>query len=303
MNKQLIALEKTFGRSRLTEIEAPFILDRGIKLYLKRDDLLHPIISGNKWRKLKYILDHALSCDAHTLISMGGAYSNHLHALAYTGKLLGIKTVGIIRGEQPKILNPTLLDLQAWGMQLQFVSRSDYRQLREYKQHDALPDLKSGEYWLPEGGAMTLALQGVAELVDEIDIEYDTLCVPCGTATTLAGIVSSAEKDKTILGFSALKGASYLNDEVNNLIKNESCHNKRWFIHLNYHFGGFAKKNADLLAFIEQFETQHAVPLEPIYTAKMLYGIFDLIQQGHFSAGQKIIAVHTGGLQGNRCIA
>jgi len=303
MDKQLIALEKTFGYSSLTEIEAPFILDRGIKLYLKRDDLLHPIISGNKWRKLKYILDHALACETHTLISMGGAYSNHLHALAYTGKLLGIKTVGMIRGEQPKVLNPTLLDLQAWGMQLQFVSRSDYRQLRDYKQHDALPNLKSGEYWLPEGGAMALALQGVAELLDEIDIDYDILCVPCGTATTLAGIVSAAEKDKTILGFSALKGASYLNEEVTNLIKNESCHNKRWFIHLNYHFGGFAKKNADLLDFIEQFEVQHAIPLEPIYTAKMLYGIFDLIQKGHFSAGQKIIAVHTGGLQGNRSVA
>jgi len=303
MNKQLISLENSFGRSTLTEIEAPFILERGIKLYLKRDDLLHPIISGNKWRKLKYILNHALACKTHTLISMGGAYSNHLHALAYTGKVLGIKTVGIIRGERPKILNPTLLDLQAWGMQLQFISRSDYRELRSYKAYDALPNLKPGEYWLPEGGAMALALQGVAELLGEIDIDYDTLCVPCGTATTLAGIIAAEEKDKTILGFSALKGASYLNDEVNNLIKNESCHNKRWFIHLNYHFGGFAKKNADLLEFTEQFEAQHAIPLEPIYTAKMLYGIFELIKKGHFAAGQKIIAVHTGGLQGNRSVA
>ena len=300
MNKQLIALEKTLGKSTLEQIKEPFILDRGIELYLKRDDLLHPIISGNKWRKLKYILEHALSCGTHTIISMGGAYSNHLHALAYTGKILGIKTVGMIRGEQPQHFNETLKDLQKWGMQLIFVSRSEYRQLREYKQYDALPQLKSGEYWLPEGGAMELALQGVAELVEEIDIEYDCLCVPCGTATTLAGLICAAPQDKKILGFSALKGAGFLIEDINHLIKYSACHNNEWFVHLHYHVGGFAKRNAELLKFIEQFENKHLIPLEPIYTGKMLYGIYDLIRQGYFKAGQQIIAVHTGGLQGNR---
>jgi len=300
MNQQLVALEKTLGLSTLNPIKEPFIVERGVELYLKRDDLLHPVISGNKWRKLKYILNHALSCGTHTIISMGGAYSNHLHALAYTGKILGLNTVGMIRGERPKDLNATLKDLQDWGMQLNFVSRSEYRQLREYKQFDSLPKLKKGEYWLPEGGAMALALQGVAELVDEIDIDYDCLCVPCGTATTLAGLICATPKNKQVLGFSALKGAGFLIDDVNYLIKNSSCHNNEWFVHLDYHFGGFAKQNSELLQFIKQFEEKHLIPLEPIYTGKMLYGIYDLIQQGYFKAGQKIIALHTGGLQGNR---
>ena len=212
-------LEKTLGKSTLEQIKEPFILERGIELYLKRDDLLHPIISGNKWRKLKYILEHALSCGTHTIISMGGAYSNHLHALAYAGKILGIKTVGMIRGEQPQNLNATLNDLQTWGMRLIFVSRSEYRQLREYKQYDSLPQLKAGEYWLPEGGAMALALQGVAELVEEIDIEYDCLCVPCGTATTFAGLICATPQDKQILGFSALKGAGFLIEDINHFLR------------------------------------------------------------------------------------
>ncbi|NOQ65492.1 MAG: pyridoxal-phosphate dependent enzyme [Methyloprofundus sp.] len=277
--------------------------EQGLELYLKRDDLLHPIISGNKWRKLKYILEHALSLKAQTIISMGGAYSNHLHALAYIGKQLGIKTKAKIRGERPAKLSPTLLDLIAWGMELEFVSRTDYRQLRQYKQHDALLDMQAGEYWLPEGGAMVLALQGVAEIIAEINIEYDALCVPCGTATTLAGLVSAAAEDKQILGFAALKGASFLEAEVQHLLNNQSCHNKQWLIQLDYHFGGFAKVKPELLDFIQQFEQQHQIQLEPVYTGKMLYGLYTLMQQGFFKSGQKIIAVHTGGLQGKRGFA
>ena len=302
LNQQLFDFEKSLGQSVLQQIEAPFIREQGIELWIKRDDLLHPIISGNKWRKLKYCLADALALNAHTLISMGGAYSNHLHALAYVGKLLGLKTVGLIRGERPAILNATLADLESWGMRLQFVSRTAYRELRQYKTPDGLPDLQTGEYWLPEGGAMSLALQGVRALVSEIDRPYDVLCVPCGTATTLAGCVCAVSEDKQVLGFAAFKGARYLSAEVENLINFSACHNKRWFIHLDYHFGGFAKKNTDLLQFIDKFEQQHDIPLEPIYTGKMLYGLYDLIQKGYFVSGQKIIAVHTGGLQGNRAV-
>jgi len=300
LNKQLIVIEKTLGVSTLTQIIEPFIQEQGIELYLKRDDLLHPIISGNKWRKLKYILEHALSLNTHKIISMGGAYSNHLHALAYVGKLLGIQTEARIRGERPEVLNPTLSDMSAWGMHLEFVSRSDYRLLRAYKAYDTLPGLQKGEYWLPEGGAMDLALLGVAELVAEIDLDYDVLCVPCGTATTLAGIVSAAPNNKQVLGFAALKGAEYLNQEVNALLKNTACHNNSWIIQLQYHFGGFAKIKPELLRFIQQFEQTQRIKLELIYTGKMLYGIYDLINQGYFKSGQRIIAIHTGGLQGNR---
>ena len=300
MNPQLIELKQKMAVSVLEKIEEPFIKEQGIELWLKRDDLLHPVISGNKWRKLQYILQHALVLNTQKIISMGGAYSNHLHALAYVGNKLGIKTLGKIRGERPEVLNPSLADMQKWGMDLEFVSRSEYRQLRTYKQHNDLPGIQHGEYWLPEGGALDLALQGVAELVDEIALDYDVLCVPCGTATTMAGLIGAAAENRQVLGFSALKGAGFLIDEVENFLKSRNSHDSDWFIHLQYHFGGFAKTSPDLLSFIQQFECTHSIKLEPVYTGKMLYGVYDLIRQGYFKQGQKIIAIHTGGLQGNR---
>ncbi|MFI3219155.1 MAG: pyridoxal-phosphate dependent enzyme [Methylococcales bacterium] len=295
--KELITLEQTFSPSILTKVDDPLLEQYQVELWIKRDDLLHPIISGNKWRKLKYILQHALSLDSDTLISMGGTYSNHLHALAYVGKVLGLKTIGLIRGEQPATLTPTLQDVQHWGMELKFVSRSDYRLLRQYKQWSDLPDLKPRQYWLPEGGAQALALKGVAELVHEIDIAYDILCVPCGTGTTLAGIVNAVTADTTVIGFAALKNAGFLNAEVNSLLPN---YRDNWHINLDYHVGGFAKTNAELLAFIDDFEARTQIPLEPVYTGKMLYGFYDLIKKQAFKPYQRIIAVHTGGLQGKR---
>ena len=303
VHKQLIVLEQKLGTSILNKIDEPYLKEQRIELWLKRDDLLHPVISGNKWRKLKYILDHAFTLKSQKIISMGGAYSNHLHALAYVGNKLGIATAAKIRGEQPEVLNSTLSDLVSWGMALEFVSRSEYRQLRTFKDYDALPRLQVGEYWLPEGGAMDSALQGVAELVDELTVDYDVLCVPCGTATTLAGIINAAPEDKQVVGFSALKGASFLSADVLQMLKNKPCLNKDWFIELDYHFGGFAKVSPALLDFINNFEQTHSIQLEPIYTGKMLYGIYALIKQGFFKPGQKIIAVHTGGLQGNRGFA
>lgn len=187
MYSKLIKLEATFDRSLLSYIETPLLQQKKVELWIKRDDLIHPVISGNKWRKLKYILDHALTMKSHTIISMGGAYSNHLHALAFIGQQLELKTIGFIRGEKPKILSPTLKDLQNWGMELRFVSRVEYRTLRIYKQHSELPGLQEGQYWLPEGGAVELALKGGRELIAEIDLKYDVMCVPCGTGTTLAG--------------------------------------------------------------------------------------------------------------------
>ena len=306
MHPKLIELENKFSPSLLTAIHAPLLEQKQIELWIKRDDLIHPVISGNKWRKLKYILDHALAIGSHTIISMGGAYSNHLHALAFAGKQLGLKTIGLIRGERPETLNPTLQDIQNWGMELRFISRAEYRVLRTYKKHNELPahyinKQQDGQYWLPEGGATELALFGVGELVSEIDMAYDVLCVPCGTGATLAGIVSSAPAHCIVHGFSALKGADFLIKDVENLLYEFSNIKKNnWTIQLEYHFGGFAKRNNELLLFIEDFAEQHGVQLEPVYTGKMFYGLFDLIQQDFFKPGQRIIAIHTGGLQGNR---
>jgi 1-aminocyclopropane-1-carboxylate deaminase len=297
MHPQLLELQNTFQASLLTKINDAVLEQYQVELWIKRDDALHPIISGNKWRKLKYILHHALELGSETLISMGGAYSNHLHTLAYIGKLLNLKTIGLIRGEAPNTLTPTLQDMQDWGMELRFVSRSDYRQLRHYKHWQALPDLQPKQYWLPEGGAQALALQGVAELVQEIEIDFDVLCVPCGTGTTLAGLVTAVAPNVSVLGFAAVKNAGFLNDDVQALLP-RPYHN--WQINLDYHLGGFAKTNAKLLAFITNFTARTGIALEPVYTGKMLYGLYDLIQQRAFSPQQRIIALHTGGLQGNR---
>ena len=306
MHPKLIELEKKFKPSLLTAIHEPLLEQKQIELWIKRDDLIHPVISGNKWRKLKYILDHALAIGSHTIISMGGAYSNHLHALAFAGNQLGLKTIGYIRGEKPQNLSPTLQDIQNWGMELRFISRADYRELRHYKKHNELPahiinKQQDGQYWLPEGGATELALFGVGELVSEIDGAYDVICVPCGTGTTLAGIVGSVPEHCIVHGFSALKGAGFLVKDVEKLLS-EFGNNKNtnWTIQLEYHFGGFAKRNNELLLFIDDFAEQHGIELEPVYTGKMFYGLFDLIQQDFFKPGQRIIAIHTGGLQGNR---
>ena len=299
IHPKLLALAAGLGNSELTLIHDDKLHQKQLKLYIKRDDLLHPVISGNKWRKLKYILDHALKLGASTLISMGGAYSNHLHALAFVGKSLGIKTIGYVRGELPKPLNPTLTDLFDWGMELRFVSRSEYRQLRQYKHHNSLPDQLSDQYWIPEGGASDLALQGVSEIVDEIDIQFDHLWVACGTATTLAGLLSKASAKCQISGVAALKGAGFLTDEVKQLLPSQPipC---QWQILLNYHFGGFAKSTLELQQFIKQFEDKHGIPLEPVYTGKLLYAVFDMLDKGYFKPGQSIIVLHTGGLQGAR---
>lgn len=297
MHPELIKLEKAFNSSILTKIDDPLLLQYQVELWMKRDDLLHPVISGNKWRKLKYILDHALLLGADTLISMGGAYSNHLHALAYVGKVLGLKTVGLVRGEQPEMLTPTLRDMKKWGMELKFVSRAEYRLLRQYKNCHDLPGLKPRQYWLLEGGAQAFALKGVAELIAEIRIPYDTLCVPCGTGTTLAGIIEAVPEHVAVLGFAALKNAGFLTAEVEAML---SQSRNNWQINLDYHFGGFAKINTELNAFIEDLELKTTIPLEPVYTGKMMYAVYDLIKKHYFRPGERIIAVHTGGLQGKR---
>jgi 1-aminocyclopropane-1-carboxylate deaminase len=217
--------------------------------------------------------------------------------LAYVGNVLGLKTIGLVRGEQSETLTPTLADMKAWGMELRFVSRSDYRLLRQYRNWQDLPGLKPRQYWLTEGGAQPLALKGVAELVAEIGILYDTLCVPCGTGTTLAGITDATPKQTSVLGFAALKNAGFLTAEVEAMLTQPR---NNWQINLDYHFGGFAKSNAELSAFIEDFELDTTIPLEPVYTGKMMYAIYDLIKKHYFNPGHRIIALHTGGLQGKR---
>lgn len=282
----------------IQKIQHPLLDEADFPLYIKRDDLVHPVISGNKWRKLKYILLHALKHEHDHLISMGGAYSNHLHALAYIGYKLNIKTTGLIRGEQPEKENQTLNDLRKWNMNLKFINRSAFRELRKHRTFNAAPATEYNGFWIPEGGANDYALKGIAEMLNEINMEFDVLALACGTGTTMAGLARTLSPEKRILGFSSLKGGGFLEKEVKKLVKKNSITN--WSINFNYHFGGFAKTTDELLSFIEDFQNETSIPLEPIYNGKMLFGLFDMIKNGKLKKGRKIIAIHTGGLQGDR---
>lgn len=298
LHPRLSEFERQLAVSLLQPLRDELFLARGVEVWIKRDDLLHPIVSGNKWRKLKYILNDAMQHHARRVVSMGGAYSNHLHALAWLGNRLGLDTAAFVRGERPAQPNPTLTDLEAWGMQLTFVSRGDYRLLRQYKQPFALPNQSVGDYWLPEGGATQLALRGVTEIVKEIDIAYDVLLTACGTATTLAGLIGAAPAAVRLLGVSALKGGDFLQADVERMLGLSSAGRHNWAILQDFHCGGFAKTTPELLGFIDQFQARHGIALDPVYTGKLMLALYRLIENGYFASGSRIVALHTGGLQG-----
>jgi 1-aminocyclopropane-1-carboxylate deaminase len=283
--------------SPLQRIKEPFFSDSGIELFIKRDDLIHPEISGNKWRKLKYNLEEAEKLGKKGLLTFGGAYSNHIYATAAAGKEFGFHTIGVIRGKDASEENPTLSFAKSCGMTLHFIDRDEYRNKND---KDFLEKLKAEfnePYIIPEGGANIQGVRGCAEIISEIDLPFDYICCPCGTATTLAGLVTGLKGKSKALGFAVLKNGGFLNEEVNKLLYEEQTY-KNWSINTDYHFGGYAKADETLLKFIAELEQKHQIQYEPIYTGKMMYGIYDLVSKGFFRKGERIIALHTGGLQG-----
>jgi 1-aminocyclopropane-1-carboxylate deaminase len=270
-------------------------LPNGISLEIKREDLLHPFISGNKFRKLKYNLLQAKAENQETVLTFGGAYSNHIAAVAYAGKEQGFKTIGVIRGEElgDKIAdNPTLQFAQECGMQFEFVTREAYRLKTE---PDFITNLqqKFGSFYLvPEGGTNEYAIKGCEEILTEEDATFDFICCAVGTGGTISGIINSAFPHQKVLGFPALKG-DFLRDEIRKFAAN-----KNWELITDYHFGGYGKVNEELIQFINRFYKQTKVPLDPIYTGKMVFGVLDLIQKNYFPNNAKILLIHTGGLQG-----
>jgi 1-aminocyclopropane-1-carboxylate deaminase len=270
-------------------------LPNGISLEIKREDLLHPFISGNKFRKLKYNLLQAKAENQHTLLTFGGAYSNHIAAVAYAGKEQGFKTIGVIRGDElgDKIAeNPTLRFAQECGMEFEFVTRESYRFKTE---PDFIANLrqKFGSFYLvPEGGTNEYAIKGCEEILTDEDAKFDYVCCAVGTGGTISGIINSAFSYQKILGFPALKG-DFLKDEICKFATNEN-----WELITDYHFGGYGKVNEELIEFINQFYKQTRVPLDPVYTGKMVFGVIDLIQKSYFPNNAKILLIHTGGLQG-----
>jgi len=272
-----------------------------VKLFIKREDLVDYELGGNKWRKMKYNLEAAIQQNHDTLLTFGGAYSNHIYATAAAGKRLDFRTIGIIRGEAHQPLNPTLQFASDCGMQLEYGSRSSYREKNQTEFIERLKEKFGRFYLLPEGGSNALALKGCAEIVNEFDQEFDYICSACGTGATLAGIISALRPHQKAIGFAALKGGDFLADEIKNFLQlADSPPVAEWLVNTDYHFGGYAKTTPELWRFIEQFKQDFDIPLDGVYTGKMFYGLFDLIQKGYFPEGSRIIAVHTGGLQGNQ---
>lgn len=291
----------------LQQVNVDFLEEKNIQLFVLREDLIHPTISGNKWRKLFYNLQEAKNDGKNQLLTFGGAYSNHIAATAAAGKQFGFKTIGIIRGEEHLPLNPTLQLAVENGMQLKYVSRTFYKE--EKYNASFLLEMKAefGDFYLiPEGGSNAFAVKGCTEILKNIDIDYDVICCACGTGGTITGIIAAANETKEIIGFPALKGGEFLKNDIQQLLANYQLQFdikisvKNWSLITDYHFGGYAKTNTELIDFVNDFYQKQNIPLDLIYTGKMLFGILHLAKTSSKFNGKKIVAVHTGGLQGNK---
>lgn len=283
----------------LQEITDSLTKKAGVRLFIKRDDLIHPTVSGNKWRKLKYNLQQAKSEGATTLLTFGGAFSNHLYATAAAGKYSGFETIGIVRGEDPdERKSSTLKFCEEQGMKLIYVSREEYKLRNSDDYIDKIKKKFGNPFMIPEGGTSEWALKGVQELVAETEEQLgkspDYYAVAAGTGGTAAGILSTGAH---VLAFSALKGGAFLENDILNLIS-EDDQRGQLKLFTDYHFKGYAKYTQELLDFILMFKKQHGIQLEQVYTGKMFFGLYDLIEKGYFKTGDCIVAVHTGGLQG-----
>ncbi|MDG1730671.1 MAG: pyridoxal-phosphate dependent enzyme [Algibacter sp.] len=269
--------------------------EKGIELFVKREDELHAFVSGNKYRKLKYNLLQAEKSGYKTLLTFGGAFSNHIAAVASAGHLIGFNTIGIIRGEEleAKISNnPTLSFAKENGMQFKFVSRELYRHKTSESFLNELEEEYGEFYLIPEGGTNKSAVKGCEEILTIEDKAFNYICCTVGTGGTISGLINCSKPSQQVLGFPALKG-NFLKEDISKFAIQTN-----WKLITDYHFGGYAKINEELVAFINQFKIDYKVPLDPIYTGKMLFGIIDLINKNYFPKGSRILAIHTGGLQG-----
>lgn len=305
-----LAFANSLTASPLEQLQSPFLEKAKIKLFVKRDDLIHPLFGGNKWRKLKYNLIHARDNDFDTLLTFGGAWSNHIYATAAAGKHFKFNTIGIIRGEKHIPLNTTLSFAEECGMQLHYVNRNQYRKKNSATFQEELKKQFGRVYILPEGGSNLLAVKGCEEIIQEINQQTDVtpnyICCASGSGATLAGLASAINSDtnthhQAAIGFSVLKGADFITNDINNLlVKQEHSPTQNWRVECDFHFGGYAKINDKLIHFMKGFKSQYNITLDAVYTAKMFYGLFELIKSNTFKPGTTIVAIHSGGLQGNK---
>lgn len=281
------------------QINLPILEEKQVELFIKREDEIHPFVSGNKFRKLKYNLQEAKNDQQKTLLTFGGAFSNHLVATAVAANLNGFNSIGIVRGnelandlEKTLANNPTLKEAHKNGMTFEFVSREKYRNKSSQEFINQLKEKFGDFYLIPEGGTNDLAVKGCEEILTKDDVNFDYICCAVGTGGTISGLINASKNNQKVLGFPALKG-DFLKDEINQFVEKDN-----WSLQTEYHFGGYAKYSSELIRFINDFNAATNVLLDPIYTGKMLFGILDLVKKNHFNKGSKIVAIHTGGIQG-----
>ena len=264
-----------------------------LQVFIKRDDLIHPLISGNKWRKLKYILKKASEQNKTHLVTFGGAFSNHLLATAAAAARFGFKSTGIVRGEE--VENSTLFLCRLHGMQLIFVDRDSYRDKPALFNKYFADDIKA--IFIDEGGASAEGANGCAELIDELTETYDHIFCACGTGTTAAGIINGLQKHQLNTEFHAIpvfKNGGFIKDEIDRFLTAPA----NYQLHTDYHFGGYGKVADELIGFVKLFVASTGILIEPIYTGKMLYALYDLAEKKHFAPGSRILVIHTGGIWG-----
>lgn len=290
--------------SELQPLHHPLFIEHNVQVHVKRDDLIHPIISGNKWRKLKYNLVHVKQHkNLRGVLSFGGSYSNHIHALAFACYQQKLPCVGVIRGEESYANNFTLTWARHWGMKLHFVDRKTYRRRHDEDYIAQLQQAYADYFVVPEGGSNKLAIAGVAEVIAELtqQTEFDTLMTPVGSGGTIAGLISgdcnTNKAQHKILGIAVLKGADYLRNEVEKLLPKSTNHHN-WLLLTDYHRGGYAKFSPLDATRILEFNQITGVDFEPVYSGKMVLALLDLLEQGYFAKGERIVLLHTGGLQG-----
>jgi 1-aminocyclopropane-1-carboxylate deaminase len=286
--------------SPIQTLRHPKFSYHNVNVVIKRDDLIHPVISGNKYRKLKYNLAQIKQDNRQGIISFGGAYSNHIHALAFACMQHNIPCVGVIRGYEQYATNATLSQAQRWGMQLHFVDKNTYRHRDSVEYQQTLLQHFPNYVLVPEGGSNSQALIGVADVINELNqqLSFQHLITAVGSGGTLAGLISASHNEQKIWGIAVLKQAEYLEQKINQLLGNKAPKMTNWQLIHHYHQGGYAKIPPDYLQWLWSISQQLAIPFEPIYTGKMLAGFFDLLDKGYFNAGETVVLLHTGGLQG-----
>lgn len=274
-----------------------------IQLWVKRDDLIHPIISGNKWRKLSHALQSAVNNQGQHIVSFGGGFSNHLHALGYCCQKLDIKLTAIVRGDYSSNPSPMLTDLLNWKTDIQYANRLTYQKRTDLEYLNSLQQNYPKALIIPEGGSQQQALVGMADVIAELTQDYDYIVAPVASGGTLAGLINATTNSdirSQVLGIAVLKGQDYLETLVSELLPEYIENSTRMQIKHDYHFGGYAKSSLELKQFCADFFKQTNIPIEPVYSGKLFFALREMIVQGYFPEGSRILALHTGGLQGSR---